>query len=45
MLFSALMDKYLDEDIKPDILKLLDLKMNNPEITEGKQFDKVNERW
>lgn len=43
MLFSELMDKYLDEDIKPDVLKLLDLKMNNPEITEGKQFDKVNE--
>jgi len=43
MLFSELMDKYLDEAIKPDVLKLLDLKMNNPEITEGKRFDKVNE--
>lgn len=43
MLFSELMDKYLDEDIKPDVLKLLDLKMNNPEITEGKRFDRVNE--
>ena len=43
MLFSELMDKYLDEAIKPDVLKLLDLKINNPEITEGKRFDKVNE--
>ncbi len=43
MLFSELMDKYLDEAIKPDVLNLLDLKMNNPEITEGKRFDKVNE--
>ena len=43
MLFKTLMDKYLDEDVKPDVLKLLDLKMNTPEITEGKRFDKVNE--
>ena len=43
MLFIELMDKYLDDAIKPDVLKLLDLKMNNPEITEGKRFDKVNE--
>ena len=28
MLFSELMDKYLDESIKSDVLKLLDLKMN-----------------
>ena len=43
MLFSELMDKYLDESIREDVLKLLKLKMNNPEITEGKRFDKVNE--
>lgn len=43
MLFSELMDKYLDEPIRADVLKLLDLKMNNPEITEGKRFEKVNE--
>lgn len=42
MLFSELMDKYLEESIKPDVLKLLDLKMTNPEIGEGKRFDKVN---
>ena len=38
MLFKTLMDKYLDEDVKPDVLKLLDLKINTPEITEGKRF-------
>lgn len=43
MLFSELMDEYLEESIKPDVLKLLDMKISNPEITEGKRFDKVNE--
>lgn len=43
MLFSTLMDKYLEESIKPDVKKLLDLKMNNPEIGEGKRFDRINE--
>lgn len=42
MLFKTLMEKYLDEDVKPDVLKLLDLKINTPEITEGKQFERVN---
>ena len=43
MLFSELMDKYLDKSVKQDVLKLLDLKINKPEITEGKRFDKINE--
>lgn len=43
MLFCELMDKYLDESIRADVLKLLDLKMNKPEITEGKRFEKINE--
>ncbi len=43
MLFKTLMNKYLDEDVKPDVLKLLDLKMNSSEITEGQRFSKVNE--
>ena len=42
MLFSELMDKYLDESVRADVLKLLDLKMNNPEITEGKRFEGLN---
>ena len=43
MLFSELMDKYLDESIHEDVLKLLDLKINQPEIAEGNRFEKVNE--
>lgn len=43
MLFSRLMDKYLDKTIKPDVLKLLDLKINKPDITEGKKSEKINE--
>lgn len=43
MLFSSLMEKYLDAEIKPDVEKLLDLKMNTPEIGEGKRFDRVND--
>ena len=42
MEFHILMAKYLDEDIRPDVEKLLDLKMNTPEITTGKRFDRVN---
>lgn len=42
MLFETLMEKYLDDALKPDVLKLLDLKMNAPEIAEGKRFDSVN---
>lgn len=43
MLFSVLMDKYLDDSIRADILELLDLKMHKPEVTEGKRFEKINE--
>lgn len=43
MLFSSLMVKYLDEDIKPDVEKLLDLKMNTPEIGEGKRSNRIND--
>ena len=43
MLFRTLMDKYLDEDIKSDVEKLLDIKMNTPEIGEGKRFDRIND--
>ncbi len=43
MLFSTLMEKYLDEDIKPDVERLLDIKMNMPEIGEGKRFGRIND--
>ena len=42
MSFFTLMDKYLDEELKPDVEKLLDMKMNMPEIGEGKRFDRIN---
>ena len=42
MEFHVLMEKYLDEDIRTDVEKLLDLKMNTPEITTGPRFDRVN---
>ncbi len=43
MEFHVLMEKYLDADLKPDVEKLLDLKMNSPEISVGKRFDCVND--
>lgn len=43
MEFRALMDKYLDSDLKHDVERLLDIKMNTPEVTMGKRFDRVNE--
>lgn len=43
MEFHILMDKYLDKDLKPDVEKLLNLKMNAPEIAVGARFDRVNE--
>ena len=43
MEFRILMEKYLDGDIKQDVETLLDLKINNPEITVGKRFARVND--
>ena len=43
MTFCVLMEKYLDGEIRADVGKLLDLKMNTPEITTGKRFDRVND--
>ncbi len=43
MLFSTLMEKYLDEDIKPDVTRLLELKMNSPEIDTGSRIDRLND--
>lgn len=42
MLFSELMDAYLDASLKPEVLHLLERKRNTPEIGEGKRLDKVN---
>ena len=43
MEFQALMEEYLDIEIKPDVEKLLDIKMNSPEITLGKPFTEIND--
>lgn len=43
MLFKTLMDKYLDECIKPDVELLLKMKMTMPEIGEGKCFRRIDE--
>ena len=43
MLFSELMDGYLDEEMTPDLKHLLDLKMNAPEISAGAPFTRVND--
>lgn len=43
MLFSELADRFLDSEIKPEVDKLLEIKMNTPEITTGKQIDALND--
>ena len=43
MLFSTLMDKYLDEAVKPDVQTLLRLKTETPELGEGKRIDRIND--
>ena len=43
MRFSTLMDKYLDEAVKPDVQTLLRLKMETPELEEGKRMDRIND--
>ena len=42
MLFRELMDAELDESLKPAVERLLDLKMNAPEIKEIPHVDEIN---
>ena len=42
MLFETLVEQCLDDNIKNYVSKLLDLKINSPEITEGKRIDELN---
>lgn len=42
MEFQVLLEAYLEDEIRPDVEKLLDMKINTPEITVGKRFDRVN---
>lgn len=43
MLFSELVDSYLDASIKPAVEDLVRLKMQTPEIGEGKRIDILND--
>ena len=42
MLFSELTEKYLDRSIKEDVEKLLEVKMNSPEIAYGDRIESIN---
>ncbi len=43
MEFSILMKKHLDHDIRPDVERLLDIKIKTPEITEGRCIESIND--
>lgn len=43
MLFSELMDAELEAEMRPAVEKLLEAKMNTPEIGKGKRIDVLNE--
>ena len=43
MLFSSLMEKYIDGALRVEIERLLDLKINAPEKKTGKRVDIINE--
>lgn len=43
MLFRDLMDSELDASLKPAVERLLDLKMNAPEIKEIPRVDEINQ--
>lgn len=42
MEFEVLVDGFLENEIKPEVLKLLEIKRNSPEITHGERIDKIN---
>ncbi|MDO5558522.1 MAG: nucleotidyltransferase domain-containing protein [Oscillospiraceae bacterium] len=43
MLFSELMESELNNDLVPAVTELVRLKMNTPEIGEGKRIDVINQ--
>ena len=43
MLFTVLADAELDKTLLPEVNRLLDIKMNSPEISVGKRVDALNE--
>lgn len=42
MLFSELMDQYLEDEMKPTVQELLRLKMSTPEVGTGRRIDVLN---
>ena len=42
MLFSSLMQEHLDCEIRPDVERLLEMKMNNPEISHAERIDRID---
>ncbi len=42
MLFSELMDSQLESSLRPEVERLLDLKMNSPEVREIPKVDAIN---
>jgi hypothetical protein len=43
MLFSQLAEAELDPTVKPYVDRLLDIKMNSPEVATGKRIDEIND--
>ena len=43
MLFRELMETELDSELMPEVERLLDLKMNAPEIREIPRIDAIND--
>ena len=43
MLFTELMDAELESSMRPEIEKLLEIKMKTPEIGKGKRIEKIDE--
>lgn len=42
MLFSTLVDRFLDEELKPEVQNLIERKMRLPEVSIGGRIDKLN---
>ena len=43
IVFSELFESQLEEDMKPIINSLVELKISSPEVTKGKRIDRINE--
>lgn len=43
MLFSELMNECLDDELKPEINRLLEIKKQTSELGKGKRIDVIND--